>query len=119
MACDTAGVGVYSSSCDNITVTLFAARTSSALAHAGSDSWYFGIDDFGLYSIVTAATSPTLNTSVANHQLTISWPVSVTGFTLEQSDNLTSPAWTAVNGVVNNSVTVPISVGNKFYRARQ
>jgi len=39
-------------------------------AHAGTDSWYFGMDDFGLYSITPGAlpvisnTTPSLNVSV-------------------------------------------------------
>ena len=37
MACETAGVGVYSSSAAVMTSTPLAARTSSALANAGAD----------------------------------------------------------------------------------
>ena len=38
MACESTGVGVYSSSFASITSTPFAARTSSALAQAGTES---------------------------------------------------------------------------------
>ena len=38
MACETAGVGVYSSPAEIMTSTPLAASTSSALANAGADS---------------------------------------------------------------------------------
>lgn len=88
-------------------------------AHAGSDSWYFGIDDFGLYSIETSTPGPSLSASLSVNNLTLSWPTGVTGYTLESTDNLTNPGWAAVEGVVNNSVTVNVAPGNKFYRLRK
>jgi hypothetical protein len=88
-------------------------------AHAGTDSWYFGFDDFGLYSIGASTPGPSLSASLSVNNLTISWPTGVTGYTLESTDSLTNPSWGAVGGVVNNSVTVTIAPGNKFYRLRQ
>jgi len=38
---------------------------------------------------------------------------------LESKDSLSNPTWTAVPGVVNNSVTVQIGPGSKFYRLRK
>jgi len=49
----------------------------------------------------------------------ISWPAAVTGFTLESTDRLPAPNWTTVGGVANNSATITIGSGNKFYRLRQ
>ncbi len=47
--------------------------------------------------------------------VTISWPTTATGFTLEEAGSLSSSTWTAVEGVVNNSVTV--SPGEaRYYR---
>jgi hypothetical protein len=60
-----------------------------------------------------------LSASLSGNQLTISWPVDVTGFTLEDADSLTNPAWGAVGGVANNSVTVTAGPGNKFFRLRK
>ena len=91
------------------------ANVRFRFAHAGTDSWYFGLDDFGLYSI-GASTPPALSASLSGSQLTISWPAGATGFTLESTDSLTNPAWNAVGGVVNNSATVTIGPGNKFFR---
>ncbi len=88
-------------------------------AHAGTDSWYFGIDDFGLYSIGTSTPAPSLSVGLSQNNLTISWPNDVIGFALESSDNPSNPGWLPVSGVVNNSVTVQIGAGNKFYRLKK
>jgi hypothetical protein len=63
---------------------------------------------------------PTLSISQTAGSVTISWPASVTGMTLESSSSLTSPVtWKAVPGVANNSVTITIGPGSAFYRLRQ
>jgi hypothetical protein len=73
-----------------------------------------------LLSVAPPATPPTIAASVSGGQLTLSWPAEVTGYTLETSPTLgTGAAWTAVPGVANNSVTVPVGTGNAFYRLRQ
>lgn len=95
------------------------AKVRFRFAHAGSDSWYFGIDDFGLYSIGASTPGPSLSAGLSGNQLTISWPAGDTGFTLESADSLTNPTWGAVGGVVNNSVTVAAGPGNKFFRLRK
>ena len=84
--------------------------------HAGTDSWYFGIDDVGLYAISGTAPEPELVATVSGGNLTISWPAGLTGYILQESASLTAPAWSPVGGVVNNSVSVPIQTGNRFYR---
>src|SRR5207247_7183014 len=51
-------------------------------AHAGTDSWYFGIDDFGLYSI-TPGTTPVITTAPADLNVSVgasaTFTVSATG----------------------------------------
>jgi hypothetical protein len=59
---------------------------------------------------------PSLSYSIAGTQLTLSWPVEVTGYTLESAPTLTAASWTPVPGVVNNQVTVDASVGVQFFR---
>ncbi len=88
-------------------------------AHAGTDSWYFGIDDFGLYSIGASATRPSVSARLSVNALTISWPQDVLGYLLESTDSLTNPNWNSVSGVTNNSVTVAVGPGIQFYRLRQ
>jgi hypothetical protein len=88
-------------------------------AHAGTDSWYFGIDNFALYSIGQAATPVSLSISKSGNELLISWPAGTSGFNLESTDSLTAPSWTPVEGVSGNSITVPIGPAQKFYRLKK
>ena len=70
------------------------------------------------------ATGPELKISAATNQLRVSWPATgATNFVLESATNLVLPAWTkefATNNFVNgtNSVNVPQSNGEKFFRLR-
>jgi hypothetical protein len=52
--------------------------------------------------------------------VTVSWPVSVSGYALESSSDLgTGASWGTVSGVVNNSVTITNAAGNQFYRLKK
>ena len=62
---------------------------------------------------------PTILIARNGTSLTLSWSAADTGFTLESADSLSNPTWTAVSGVANNSVTVQIGAGSKFYRLRK
>lgn len=95
------------------------AKVQFRFTYTGTGSWYWAVDNFGIYSIPPVNSSPTLTISAAAGSVTISWPSAVTGFTLESTDNLTTPSWSPVSGVANNSVTVTIGAGNKFYRLHQ
>ncbi len=96
------------------------AKVRFRFAQDGTDSWYFGIDDFGLYSIgESSGAAPTLNVSKAAGNLTIQWDPTVTGYTLEGSTSLSSPNWQAVPGVINNSVTIPTDGAARFFRLRK
>jgi len=90
--------------------------------HAGTDSWYFGVDNFGLYSISGSPLPPerpALNITRTGNSVTISWPTAATGFTLEASPALSPATWTPVSGVTGNSVTVPVSGSASYFRLRQ
>jgi hypothetical protein len=66
---------------------------------------------------VSSGNQPTVTVSSATGKVTISWPTSFTGFTLQSTPNLAAPiTWTTVNGVANNSVTVDSTTANVFYR---
>jgi len=88
-------------------------------AHAGVDSWYFGIDNFGLYSIPDVVDGPKLMISVDGSSITISWPAEATGFVLEEKGDLSQPDWTTVDVGGGNSYPVPPAAGPRFYRLRQ
>lgn len=75
--------------------------------HAGGDSWYWGIDNFGLYSIPEGSgETPTLAIGISEGPLvTIFWSGEPTGWTLVSGESIDGP-WTPVDGVVGNSVEV-------------
>ena len=89
------------------------------LTYAGSDSWYFGLDDWGIYSLPAVQESPTLSLSRSGGQVVISWPATATGFTLESSPAVTGAAWTAVSGVTGNSATITATEASVFYRLKR
>jgi hypothetical protein len=81
-------------------------------AHAGTDSWYFGIDDFGLYSIPPLK----INSIVQNGgNVVISWN-GAAGTKLQKATSLLNPNWQEVIGSNGaSSANEPIS-GAAFYR---
>jgi hypothetical protein len=88
-------------------------------AQAGTDSWYFGIDDFGIYAIGGAGL-PSISVTRSGTSITLSWPASAAGFILESTTALgNNSQWVAVTGVNNNSVTIPTGAGNQFFRLRK
>ncbi len=62
-------------------------------------------------------TSPKILISHVGGNISISW-VSASTFTLESSAKLPATTWSAVPGVVNNSVTLQPSATAQFYRLR-
>ncbi len=89
-------------------------------AHAGTDSWYFGIEDFGIYSISNAPSEPaSLSVQRDGATLVLSWPASVSGATLETSPTLAPATWSAVTGVSGNSHRVSPAGAAGYYRLRQ
>jgi hypothetical protein len=65
------------------------------------------------------STPPALSISRTGNTVTVSWSPAATAYTLESSPSLSSPSWTAVPGVVNNSVSVTNPSGVQFYRLRR
>jgi len=95
-----------------------------------SEGWIGGLDEVAFYSDELGADAiwnhylamvgpPSLSFSRVGTQLTLFWPLDVTGYTLEYTDQLPGISWTAVSGVVSNRVTVDASVGNRFFRLRK
>jgi hypothetical protein len=71
----------------------------------------------GLGANLAPILEPKLAFAEAGGQLAISWtePIWMTGYVLKSSPSLSSPVWTAVPGVVNNSVTVASGSGTKYF----
>lgn len=82
--------------------------------YAGTDSWYWGVDDFGLYSIAPEA--PAISAAVTSEGLRLTWTGDTTGLTLKGSGSLTQPDWQTVPGVSGNSVIVPTSAQTQYFR---
>jgi len=71
---------------------------------------------WSLYAVQVAG-SPKLTISIVNNQAVISWPASVTGFTLQTNSNLATTNWGNYSGtVINNTVTNAPAHGNLFFR---
>src|SRR5664279_1360131 len=74
---------------------------------------------WALYAVQTAG-APLLTITYAANQAIVSWPPSVTGWTLQTNTTLASGNWGNYLGtVVNNSVTNSPPKGNLFFRLKQ
>ncbi|EEF57474.1 hypothetical protein [Pedosphaera parvula] len=79
---------------------------------------------WGIIAAVQTPGAPFLTITPAGLNVIISWPVSSTTFTLQQDADLNTPnAWSTTGSSVtvtngSNYVTVPATVGNKFFRLK-
>ena len=60
----------------------------------------------------------TLSIQQAGLSVQLTWPVSPPGYVLESASSVSAGPWTPVPGVTTNSVTLPISTTNQFFRLR-
>ncbi len=93
------------------------SRVRVRFGHAGTDSWYFGIDNFGLYSLApTPAEQPVVSASLVGGAVRLAWSADAAGYVLEQRTEATSGAWTTVPGVSGNAVTLPATASQQWFR---
>ena len=59
---------------------------------------------------------PSLSVQKDGASLTLTWSADATGYLLESSGNIAGSPWTAVPNVTTNSITLPISNTNQFFR---
>jgi hypothetical protein len=77
---------------------------------------------WGIYAAVQTPGSPLLTITPSGSSVLISWPATNTGFVLQKTPALgASPSWSNVGLTTNvvdgtNTVTVPVSGGNLFFR---
>jgi len=76
-----------------------------------------GLDNVSL--LLSATGLPTLSIQKSGTNVTVSWPTAFNGWVLESSAGLSPASWGNVSGVTNNSVAVPASSGNEFFRLRR
>ena len=74
---------------------------------------------WALYAVQTPG-APLLTIHYIGNQAVVSWPSSVTGWTLQTNNNLTTGTWgNYLGAVVNNCVTNCPPRGNWFFRLKQ
>ncbi|HTG45197.1 MAG TPA: LamG-like jellyroll fold domain-containing protein, partial [Verrucomicrobiae bacterium] len=99
----------------------------------GDERFYFGsIDEFAIFNKVltpariqahyqaaagVTAARPEIQVARNGNQLTLTW--SGSGFTLEQTADLSTKTWQTVTGAAPNSATVSTASGKGFFRLRK
>ena len=75
---------------------------------------------WSLISVVQTPGTPLLTITYSGSQPVVSWPSSVTGWTLQTNNNLTTGTWGNYTGTVhNNRLTNSSPTGILFFRLRQ
>jgi len=90
-------------------------RVRFRFAYAGTDSWYWGIDDFGIYGAGSSSQQINLTVSKTGNNVTVSW----TGGDgqLQKTTALGSGNWQAVPVAAGTkTVTEPTEGAAAFYR---
>jgi len=95
------------------------AKVRFRFIHAGTDSWYWGIDDFGIYAGSGAVTAPALSARISGDRFQVEWPGIASGFVLESASSPASSTWNRVEGVTGNSASLPIADSARFFRLRK
>jgi hypothetical protein len=62
---------------------------------------------------------PEISIQQAGASVNLTWPANPPGYVLESSGNVAGGPWSLVPGVITNSVTLPISSTNQFFRLTQ
>ena len=93
-------------------------------AQAGTASWYFGIDNFALYSLNPNDTAkPKLDVTAVDGKVKLTWPSVTVPYVLESATSLTTPVWTPMTGAdsFGNQKTMMITptAPRAFYRLRK
>jgi hypothetical protein len=75
---------------------------------------------WSLIQVVQTPGAPLLAITYAGNQAIVSWNPSVTGWTLQTNNNLSTGTWgNYLGAVANNSVTNTSSTGTVFFRLKQ
>lgn len=72
----------------------------------------------------TVANRPTLSASRSGGNITLSWPTAISDFNLEGNDSIVGGSWDRVTELVviagdQNTVTISIGAGSRFFRLRK
>lgn len=109
-------------------------QIGSVAASAPAEAWVGALDEVAFYKTELSADSirshyqaligveakaPAIAFSRIGGELKLTWPADASGFILESTDTLPSGAWTPVTGAANNTATIILSNGSRFYRLRK
>jgi len=87
---------------------------------AGTGSWYWAIDNWGIYSVpsimVTLTTPGPLSVALQGGNVVISW---TGGGTLQTAPAVSGNTWTDLSSATSPYTVVSPTVGAAFYRLRQ
>ena len=85
----------------------------------GNSSYSLTGGFLAIYAVQTPG-APLLTITYNNNQAVVSWPLSVTGWTLQTNRNLASTNWgNYLGAIVNNRITNAPPKGNLFFRLKQ
>jgi uncharacterized repeat protein (TIGR03803 family) len=86
-------------------------------------TYYGGTNNEGVVfalSNLPPAPPPSLTIIYANNQAIVSWPSSVSGWTLQTNNQLAAGAWGNYSGpIISNTITNSPTKGNLFFRLKQ
>jgi len=83
---------------------------------AGKNSWYWGIDNLGLYSLPVVPSFRISSIVASGTNVVITWPGEAT-VRLQRSISLTTPSWQDLPGTLGaSSATVPRTNSANFFR---
>jgi hypothetical protein len=91
------------------------AKVRFRFAHAGTDSWYFGVDDFGLYS-VSAEPLQIQGMKIKDGKFSFSWTGGQGPFQVYKSASLAPGSWSPAGAATEErSFTETAGNGSAFY----
>jgi hypothetical protein len=91
------------------------AKVRFRFGHAGTDSWYFGIDNFGIYSL-TQSDGARITAVLQGSSVSLSWPGGP-GIVLQKTTSLSNANWEDVVGTSGASTATEPATGTAtFYR---
>jgi hypothetical protein len=88
------------------------------LAYCGTDSWYFGVDNFGLYSITTGEVPARIESAaVIDGNVVLSWSGGNPPFQVQRTGSLTAPGWEDVGAATDTrTFSEPATAAGGYYR---
>jgi hypothetical protein len=112
----TMGYGVFLSDASDFTVEYYNGATGFTTPDWTDSSG----DNYPAVAIVQTTGAPLLTITYSENQAIVSWPASVTGWTLQTNNNLGTGTWGNYAGAIaNNSVTISPPNGNLYFRLNQ